>query len=200
MILDLFLVLLVLAQTAAPRGRRPATGATAGQGPAAPARRACESIPTTITVEDGDGIIIRWSDQDSEIIRILGIDTPECRRVEHNLPYDQPFGPEARAFAQGAFAAANEVELLRTSTLDPYGRTLAYAFINGRNYSLMVIKAGYSTETVSHYGDNGLPRESAEVIAAAKTAPVAVRTPSSISCGLGCGTLTEWMKQNGKVP
>ena len=32
----------------------------------------------------------------------------------------------------------------------------------------MVIKARYSTETVSHYGDNGLPKEAAEVKAAAK--------------------------------
>ena len=88
--------------------------------------------PAAITVEDGDGVIIRWGDRDTEIIRILGIDTPEVRRLEHNLPYDQPFGPEARAFAQGAFAAATEVELLRSPTLDPYGRTLAYLFINGR--------------------------------------------------------------------
>ena len=45
-------------------------------------------------------------------MRILGIDTPETRRLEHNLPFDQPFGREASAFAQGAFAAASEVELL----------------------------------------------------------------------------------------
>ncbi len=126
---------------------------------------------SAITVEDGDGIIIRWNDRDAEIIRILGIDTPEVRRLEHNLPYDQPFGPEARAFAQGAFSAATEVELLRAPTLDPYGRTLAYVFINGRNYSVLAIKAGYTTETVSHYGDNGLPGESAEVVAAAKAGP-----------------------------
>ena len=56
------------------------------------------------------------------------------------------------------------------STLDPFGRTLAYLFINGRNYSVMVIKARYSGETVSHYGDNGLPKEAAEVMAAAKEA------------------------------
>ena len=81
-----------------------------------------------------------------------------------------PFGPEARAFAQGAFAAATEIELLRSPTLDPYGRTLAYLFINGRNYSVMVIKARFSGETVSHYGDNGLPKEAAEIMAAAKEA------------------------------
>jgi endonuclease YncB( thermonuclease family) len=127
--------------------------------------------PGIITVEDGDGVVIRWNDRESEIVRILGIDTPEVRRLEHNLPYDQPFGPEARAFAQGAFAAATDVELLRSSTLDPYGRTLAYLFVNGRNYSVLCIKAGYTTETVSHYGDNGLPREAAEVVAAAKVAP-----------------------------
>jgi endonuclease YncB( thermonuclease family) len=127
--------------------------------------------PAAITVEDGDGIIIRWNDRDMEIVRILGIDTPEVRRLEHNLPYDQPFGPEARAFAQGAFAAATDVELLRSSTLDPYDRTLAYVFVNGRNYSVLAIRAGYTTETVGHYGDNGLPHEAAEVVAAAKSAP-----------------------------
>jgi micrococcal nuclease len=123
--------------------------------------------PAAIKVEDGDGVDIHWGDNDTEIVRILGIDTPEVRRLEHNLPYDQPFGPEARAFAQGAFAAATDVALLRSPTLDPYGRTLAYVFINGRNYSVMVIKAKYSGETVSHYGDNGLAREAAEVTAAA---------------------------------
>ena len=115
-------------------------------------------------------LISTGATSDTEIVRILGIDTPEVRRLEHNLPYDQPFGPEARAFAQGAFAAATDVELLRSPTLDPYGRTLAYLFINGRNYSVMVIKARYSGETVSHYGDNGLPKEAAEVTAAAKEA------------------------------
>ena len=124
--------------------------------------------PAAIKVEDGDGVIIRWGDKDEEIVRILGIDTPEVRRLEHNLPYDQPFGLEARAFGQGAFAAAGDVELLRSSTLDPYGRTLAYLFINGRNYSVLVIKAKFSAETVSYYGDNGLPKKAAEVMAAAK--------------------------------
>ena len=69
--------------------------------------------PAIITVEDGDSVVIRWGDGDAEIVRILGIDTPEIRRLEHNLPFDQPFGPEANAFAQGAFAAATDVELLR---------------------------------------------------------------------------------------
>jgi endonuclease YncB( thermonuclease family) len=155
--------------------------------------------PALVTVEDGDGVIIRWSDKDTEIIRILGIDTPEVRRLEHNLPYDQPFGPEARAFAQGAFAAATEIELLRAPTLDPYDRTLAYLFVNGKNYSVLAIKAGYTGETVSHYGDNGLPRESAEVLAAAKAAaPLPFEPPHQYRARMR--TLTNWLKENGQYP
>jgi micrococcal nuclease len=155
--------------------------------------------PAAVTVEDGDGVLIRWGEKDTEIIRILGIDTPEVRRLEHNLPYDQPFGPEARAFAQGAFAAATEIELLRSPTLDPYDRTLAYLFINGRNFSVLTIKAGYSGETVSHYGDNGLPRESAEVLAAAKAAaPLSFEPPHLYRSRMR--TLTNWLKENGQYP
>jgi micrococcal nuclease len=157
--------------------------------------------PAAITVEDGDTVIIHW-DKDKtndEVVRILGIDTPETRRLEHNLPYDAPFGPEATAFAQGAFAAASEVELLRSSILDPYDRTLAYLFINGRNYSVMVIKAGYSGETVSHYGDNGLPKEAAEVVAAAKDSrPLPFEPPHQFRARMR--TLTEWLKQHGRYP
>ena len=155
--------------------------------------------PSAIAVEDGDGIVIRWSDRDSEIVRILGIDTPEVRRLEHNLPYDQPFGPEARAFARGAFAAATDVELLRSPTLDPYGRTLAYVFINGRNYSILAIRAGYTTETVSQYGDNGLPREAAEVVAAAKAGPpLPFEPPHQYRARMR--VLTEQLKSLGKFP
>src|SRR5262245_24418482 len=64
---------------------------------------------TLITVDDGDTVSIRWGESDVEIVRILGIDTPETRHDEHNIPVDQAFGPEARAFAQGAFAAATEI-------------------------------------------------------------------------------------------
>jgi micrococcal nuclease len=155
--------------------------------------------PAAVVVEDGDTVVIRWPGADAEIVRILGIDTPETRRLEHNLPFDQPFGKEANAFAQGAFAAASEVELLRCPTLDPYGRTLAYLFINGRNFSVMVIKARYSTETVSHYGDNGLPNEAAEVKAAAKDIGALPFEPPHVYRAR-MRDLTNWMKQAGQYP
>jgi endonuclease YncB( thermonuclease family) len=152
--------------------------------------------PLRIQVDDGDTVLIRWSKDDREIVRILGIDTPETRHLEHNLPYAQSFGPEARAFAQGAFAVANQVELLRASTIDPYGRTLGYLFLNGRNYSVLVVQARLSAETVTFYGDNGLPNEAAEVLAAAKTAGPVPFEPPHVFRGR-MRDVSKWMKEKG---
>lgn len=123
-----------------------------------------------ITVDDGDTFEIVWAPGDSEIVRILGIDTPEIRHPEHGLPEDQEGGREARAFALGTVAFADHVELLRASMMDPYGRTLGYFFIDGRNYSASVVSAHLAYESVSHYGDNGFPAEAKQVLAAAQAA------------------------------
>jgi len=152
--------------------------------------------PARVQVDDGDTVVIRWSKDDVEIVRILGIDTPETRHPAHDLPYAQSFGPEARAFARGAFAAANEVQLLRSRTLDPFGRTLGYVFVNGRNYSVLVVEARFSAETVTFYGDNGLPTEAAEVLAAAKSAgPVPFEPPHAFRGRMR--QLTKWMADKG---
>jgi endonuclease YncB( thermonuclease family) len=135
-----------------------------------PALERVTVAPERLDVGDGDTVIIHWDDGDRERVRILGIDTPEVAHPQYGMPYDQPFGPEAAAFAAGVFAAAVEVELLRAAETDRYGRTLGYLFVNGRNYSVMVIAAGLATETVTHYGDNGLPAEAAAVLAAAQEA------------------------------
>jgi endonuclease YncB( thermonuclease family) len=123
-----------------------------------------------IKVDDGDTFDIVWAEADTEIVRILGIDTPETRHDAHNIPQDQDGGPEARAFGRGAVAFADRVEILRTDKLDPYGRTLAYIFMDGRNYSVEVVKAHLAYESVSHYGDNGFPEEAKAVLAAAQVA------------------------------
>ena len=83
-----------------------------------------------LQMDDGDTLAIRWSEKDVEIVRMLGIDAPETRHVEHNLPYAQPFGEEARAFALGAFTAAGRVELLRADELELLGRPNVSYFVN----------------------------------------------------------------------
>jgi micrococcal nuclease len=131
-----------------------------------------------IRIDDGDTIVIAWGAGQTEVVRILGIDTPETQHVEHDLPFDQPFGPEATAFARGVFAMAERVELLRAATLDPYDRTLGYVFVNGRNYSVLVLRARLAVETVSVFGDNGFPREAAACLeAAAAAGPVPFEPP-----------------------
>lgn len=87
--------------------------------------------PAQVVVDDGDTVAIRWNTKDRETVRILGIDCPETRHVEQEIPYSQPFGEEARSFALGVFAGATRVEILRAATLDPYDRTLAYVFVGG---------------------------------------------------------------------
>ncbi len=146
-----------------------------------PVRTTLERVPVDpalIDVGDGDTVVIRWSDEDSERVRILGIDTPEVAHHSMGWYDDQPYGPEATAFAKGVFAMADKVELLRSAEPDGYGRTLGYLFVNGRNYSVLAVKSGFAVETVSHYGDNGLPEASEAVLAASRTVgPVAFEAP-----------------------
>jgi endonuclease YncB( thermonuclease family) len=155
--------------------------------------------PEKIDVHDGDTAVIRWTAVDAETVRFLGIDTPETRNEAHDLPYSQPFGAEARAFAQGAFAAATRVQLLRGSTLDPYRRTLGYFFLNDRNYSVLVVRARLAEESITRYGDNGFPREAAEVAAAARAAgPLPFESPAEYRRRMR--EVSRWTKSRGPPP
>ena len=89
-----------------------------------------------------------------------------------------------------------EADLLR---LDPYGRTLGYLFLNGTNYSLLVIDAGLAEESVSRYGDNGFPKEAAEVLAAAKAqGPPPFESPGAFRARMR--EVTKAMKARGQYP
>lgn len=152
-----------------------------------------------VIVDDGDTVIIKWGEDDIETVRILGIDTPETRHVAHNIPYAQEFGVEARGFAQGAFAAATQIEILRSATLDPFGRTLGYLFVNGRNYSVLVIAARLAEESVSRYGDNGFPEEAGAVLAAAGEAgPLPFQSPGEYRRRMR--EVSSWLKDHGAEP
>jgi endonuclease YncB( thermonuclease family) len=155
--------------------------------------------PRLVEVDDGDTVVIRWSDSDAEIVRILGIDTPETRHLAHNLPFAQSFGEEARAFAQGAFAATTQIELLRASTVDPFDRSLGYFFLNGRNYSVQVVSARLAAESITPFGDNGFPKEAAEVLAASQAAgPLPFEPPHQYRARMR--DVTRWMKEKGLYP
>jgi micrococcal nuclease len=139
-----------------------------------------------VRIDDGDSLTIRWARGDTEVVRILGIDTPETRHLEHDIPYAQPFG-------------ATRVELLRCATLDPYGRTLAYVFLDGHSYSVLAVRARLALENVSHFGDNGLPGEAAEVLAAAEAAgPVPFEPPHRYRARMR--ELSRYLREQGTYP
>ncbi len=123
-----------------------------------------------IHFDDGDSIRIRWPGKDAEDIRILGIDTPEVLHLDHNLPYPQPFGEAAGGFLRGCIAASDKIELLRSGEKDKYGRTLGYLYVDGKNYSVLVIQARLAYGPNPRFGDNGLPEQNKACIEAAKTA------------------------------
>lgn len=151
-----------------------------------------------VLVDDGDSIAIRWK-EGIEVVRLLGIDAPETLHLEHDLPYAQPFGDAAAGFLAGALAAAGRVELLRAAKKDAYGRTLAYLFLDGKNASVLALEARLAIETVSHFGDNGLPEEAAACVAAAKASgPVAFEEPHLYRKRMR--DVSAWLKEKGLYP
>lgn len=158
------------------------------------------SVPVDkIRVDDGDTAVIEWPGGDHETVRILGIDTPETQHLPHDIPFDQPFGREALGFARGAFAVADRVELIRSESLDPYQRSLGYFYLNGRNYSALIVAVGLAAETVSFYGDNGLHEQAADVTQAAKEAgPAPFEPPHQYRKRMR--EITKHMKETGSYP
>ena len=178
------------------RAAPPSTRKTPKPQPRAHGRR-IDVAPRLVHVNDGDTVSIRWGRSDVEIVRLLGIDAPETGDIEHDIPLAQEFGAEARSYARGAFATADRIELLRAATLDPYGRTLGYVFLDGRNFSVLLVEARLAEESISRFGDNGLPVEAAAIAAAAKKAgPLPFESPTVFRARMR--RLADWMRKQGR--
>lgn len=172
--------------------------AEARDGPAGP-KDAVVLPKDRLVFDDGDTLNIRWPGKEPESVRILGIDCPEVLHLDHDLPHGQPFGREAAGFLRGCIAASEQVTLQRSPEKDRFGRTLGYIYVDGRNYSVLVIQARLAVESVTHFGDNGLPGPAAEVVAAAKKAgPVAFEPPYLYRRRMK--KLSTWLRAQGRYP
>ena len=95
--------------------------------------------------------------------------------------------------------AATRVEVMRASTVDPYGRTLGYLFVDGRNASVLIIEARLAYESVTQFGDNGFPAEAALIKGAAeKAGPLPFEQPYQFRGRMR--DVTKWMKAQGIYP
>lgn len=149
--------------------------------------------------DDGDTLVVRAAGKELETVRILGLDTPEVQHFEHRIPWSQPFGEQAWGFLAGAVAVAGKVEVLRARDKDTYGRTLGYVYVNGRNLSVLAIRARLSGAPTDRFGDNGFPEQLAECKAAAKAAgPVAFEEPYLYRRRMR--DVAEWMLEHDLYP
>lgn len=101
------------------------------------------NTPTVAEVIDGDTVVVDF-DGNREIVRLLGIDTPET--VDPSRP-EQCFGAEASTFLASVLPPGTPVRLERdVEARDRFGRLLAYIFRahDGRFVNRELVRNGYA--------------------------------------------------------
>jgi len=74
---------------------------------------------------------------------------------------------------------------------------LGYIFLNGENYSLMVLGAKLAVENVSRFGDNGFPKEAAKIERLAKkVGPMPFENPSDFRKRMR--KYSKWLNKQGR--
>jgi micrococcal nuclease len=91
-------------------------------------------------VDDGDTIEVQRG-SDTDVIRLLGVDTPE---THHPTKPVQCFGPEAATYTTRRLTGAL-VELEGDVVpRDVYGRRLAYVLVDGHRFNDELLRRGYA--------------------------------------------------------
>ncbi len=89
---------------------------------------------------DGDTVNVQIGNQ-TDIIRLLGIDTPE---THHPTKPVQCYGPEAAAYTK-AHLEGRTIQLEDdVEPRDLYGRRLAYIYVDGHRFNDVLLEQGYA--------------------------------------------------------
>ena len=154
-------------------------------------------------VVDGDTVKVRFNDNSTDTVRLLGVDTPETSMPNKSYEYGSitdtkcldRFGSIATVYAEEQLSGKNVViDLDETAGLrGSYGRLLAYVEIDGSDFNRSLVRLGYARvydegESVreAEYMEEqefarsvplGLWTCSSEVSSQPKYAPTAVPTP-----------------------
>ena len=89
---------------------------------------------------DGDTVDVQIGDH-TDIIRLLGVDTPE---THHPTKPVQCYGPEAAAYTK-AHLEGRRIQLEDdVEPRDVYGRRLAYIYVDGHRFNDVLLQQGYA--------------------------------------------------------
>jgi micrococcal nuclease len=104
------------------------------------ARQAATAHWTVVEVLDGDTIRVARGDE-SDTVRLLGIDTPETHHPTRPVGC---FGPEASAYTTKRLVG-QQVQLEGdVEPRDRYDRRLAYVILDGRRFNDELLELGYA--------------------------------------------------------
>ena len=105
------------------------------------ARRAATEEWTVVRVVDGDTIDVTRGGNDTDTVRLLGINTPE---THHPTKPVECFGPEAAAFTEEHLAGRSVQLEDDIERRDRYGRRLAYVVVDGERFNDELLRRGYA--------------------------------------------------------
>lgn len=132
---------------------------------------------TVIRVIDGDTIVADVSGAETSI-RLLNIDTPETKHPDKPV---QCLGAEATEYTKSLLAPGDGIELAYdVQRLDPYGRTLAGVYKDGRLVNAEIAAAGLGVAVLFQPNERFYP----EVLAAEQQAQDA--NAGLFSAAIGC--------------
>lgn len=123
-----------------------------------------------IHVVDGDTIYLGKKGTNKLRLRVLGDDTPEIPHFGAGKFIGQPFGKEATLEARSFVKQGLSLKYLPLG-IDKYGRTLAHVLVDDVLLSVHMIKQRLAYETITRYGDYGMPDLAAQILSAAKATP-----------------------------
>jgi micrococcal nuclease len=103
-------------------------------------RRTAAADYTVTAVIDGDTIEVARDGQ-TDVVRLLGVDTPE---THHPTEPVECFGPEAATYTAQRLSG-RPVRLERdVEPRDRYGRRLAYVVVDGERFNDELLRLGYA--------------------------------------------------------
>jgi micrococcal nuclease len=91
-------------------------------------------------VDDGDTIEVRLGAH-TDVVRLLGVDTPE---IHHPTKPVQCFGPEAAAYTASRLAGRTVRLEGDVEARDVYDRRLAYVYVDGERFNDELLAEGYA--------------------------------------------------------